>query len=672
MPADRAQDTTLNFTSDDDDPEVNRFTADVLVAKALLGRIVARDDPHFHQDGLAIAVTITTDDWAEPAAEAWRLLVAEARDIRYDDTVHGLVERVESRLDLGSMQQYFVLLRPSGKGNRPNKENTNVLNVLTGGRTVVGFAVAERLLPSNLLRAIDFRVVMPPPDWAAVYEAVSILTGSKPAETLPDSFCGALAPNDLILAERPGQNADDYVRRLKRLMVSPTSTSRQDALCLDELHGFGEAAKWGLELAEDLAAYRKGRLSWSDVSRGALLAGPPGVGKTTFARSLARTCERETGVEVPLVACSYAQWQSAGHLGDFLKAMLRDFHLASSSTPSIIFVDEIDSFSDRERLSGDNADYGRQCVNALLEQIDGVGSKEGVVCIGATNSPSKVDPALVRPGRLDRVIVILPPSAAALKGIFQQYLGREHALTDVDLNRVVRGARGATGAHVAGWCRDGRRRARKAGRVIEVGDILAAIYQDDVGPRNPSSLRLAAVHEAGHAYLVVTERPGTLEMVHVRSRGDTGGQTSVDQPKEALTLHDIMCLMRQGLAGRAAEAVMFGEVSNAAGGPAGSDLARVTALAVSAVVSYGLDDGAVPIWLGAPSPDTVQQILLMRPDIRERVEQMIAQADADATAVIRAGRRTVAAIAAVLRRRGVLVADEVEAIVARHQRSVGK
>ncbi|CAN7442739.1 ATP-binding protein [Pararhizobium sp. LjRoot235] len=134
-----------------------------------------------------------------------------------------------------------------------------------------------------------------------------------------------------------------------------------------------------------------------------LLSDPPGCGKTSFAAALARTCG------VKLVLASAARWQAMGHLGDLLKAMRRAFDDATKNSTSILFIDEFDSFGDRQALSGDNASYSRQVVNGLLECMDGVRGREGVIVIGATNFPALIDEALLRPGRLERHCAIPLP-----------------------------------------------------------------------------------------------------------------------------------------------------------------------------------------------------------------------------------------------------------------------
>ncbi|WP_162246964.1 ATP-binding protein [Rhizobium sp. Root1220] len=191
---------------------------------------------------------------------------------------------------------------------------------------------------------------------------------------------------------------------------APRQTKDPEALSdirLEDMEGYGEVKEWGLELAHDLADWRAGTITWEDVDKGVLLSGPPGTGKTMFARALAASCH------VKLIATSYAKWQAKGYLNDFLKAMQKSFKEARDAAPAILFIDEIEAFGSRDDAQGSNASYDIKAINGLLEQLDGIEGREGVIVVAACNHPKMVDAAILRAGRLDRHVEISLPDQYA-------------------------------------------------------------------------------------------------------------------------------------------------------------------------------------------------------------------------------------------------------------------
>lgn len=202
-------------------------------------------------------------------------------------------------------------------------------------------------------------------------------------------------------------------------VVQPaTSSPRSDptAPTIEKMHGYGKARAWGLDLQADLALWREGKLAWDQMSAKLLLSGPPGTGKTTYARALCNT------LGVPLVLASVSTWLEPGYLGDVIKRIRLSFEEAAKLRPAILFVDELDGIGSRGR-SRDHDDYWRSLINKLLELLDGALRSEGVIVVGATNDPHHIDPALRRSGRLETHIEIPLPDVDALVGIIEHHLG---------------------------------------------------------------------------------------------------------------------------------------------------------------------------------------------------------------------------------------------------------
>lgn len=555
------------------------------------------------------------------------------------------------------------------------------------GVQCLGIVADLSLLPADLVQAADYRLTLPPLTGADLAVVARRLCGRKAACPFPDDEAAMATPRLLRLARRPSQTAGACLAKLRDLIArerksgdfrgaaAPAATaadSPRTAPALDRLHGLDEAAAWGRTLAHDLAAYRAGTLPWSAVNRGCLLSGPPGCGKTLFARALAATCG------VPLISGSYSQWlgTGGGHQGDLLKSMRRAFADAREQAPSLLFVDEIDSFPDRAHVTNRYREWDIQIVNALLSEIDGVQGREGVVLLAACNHAERLDPALVRSGRLDRHIHVGLPDRRALQRILREHLGAD--LASDHLAGAALAAAGLSGADCERVVRGARRRARQADRPMLLPDLLAEIDGDpadhepleidgfrQVG-RNAADLRLAAVHEAGHAIAVCVLDPGGLGLVSLREAGSIGGRTSVAVSSSFLRSGDVHRRLVVLLAGRAAEEEILGAPSSGAGGGPQSDLAKATGLAALAVASFGLDGEGGLTWRGTPDPVTLPDMLASNPVVATRVHALLDGAYADARDLVHARRAAVEALARVLIERRALDGGEAAAIVAGH------
>ncbi|WP_160004767.1 AAA family ATPase [Rhizobium sp. 18055] len=533
------------------------------------------------------------------------------------------------------------------------------LGRLKSAKRVIMFLASPDLVTNEVSLVADIVRSLPQPTARHVRRAAWKLKtpiGEQDAE-----FLVAEPWSRIKLAFRRHRSVEQAIHRLRshrpahpvEPMEAPVSGPR-----LEDLSGYGEAKDWGLELARDLADWQAGRIQWDDVDRGILLSGPPGSGKTTFASALAQTC----GVD--LVVGSAASWQAKGHMGDMLKAMRGAFAQARSLSPCVLFIDEIDAFGDRERASDHNSDYVRQVIAGLLECLDGSEERDGVVIVGACNFPQFLDPAVTRPGRLDRHIRIPLPDETDRGAIFRWHLGGQ--LQDFDLASVVAASDGLSGADIEQIVRGARRVARRGTREMALTDLADLLPK----PRALSSAtrRVIAIHEAGHAVIGVLLCPTEVGSVAVSVADNNGApvrtlgavmmKPAYDVARTRSFYFDRIAIM---LGGIAAEEVCLGDRSDGAGGMEGSDLVMATDIATCIEGPWGMGRSFVSE-IGT-DPLRLSRLRRNNQNLADRVDALLSNQFERTQSLLIEHRDAVEAVATRLLQVGHLTGPQVLAIV---------
>ena len=334
------------------------------------------------------------------------------------------------------------------------------------------------------------------------------------------------------------------------------------------------------------------------IPKGVLLVGPPGTGKTLLAKAVAG----EAGV--PFFSISGS---------DFVEmfvgvgaARLRDlFEEAKKSTPSVIFIDEIDAVGrHRGAGMGGGHDEREQTLNQLLVEMDGFGVNEGVIIIAATNRPDILDPALLRPGRFDRQIVVNTPDVQGREDILKVHSRNKKLAPTVNLKTVARTTAGFTGADLENLMNEAALLAARGNKqLIDNDDIQMALMKVMMGVEKKSRVvsekkkKITAYHEAGHA--LVTRLLPDQDPVHEVSiipRGRAGGYTMhlPTEDKMYETKNSMYDSIKILLGGRAAEKIIFDDISTGAS----NDIERASEIARSMVTQYGMSDKIGPISFG--------------------------------------------------------------------------
>jgi cell division protease FtsH len=449
-----------------------------------------------------------------------------------------------------------------------------------------------------------------------------------------------------------------------------------------DVAGVDEAVEELEEVKDYLESPAKFQAMGAKVPKGILLYGPPGTGKTLLARAVAG----EAGV--PFFSISGS---------DFVEmfvgvgaARVRDlFEQAKQSAPAIVFIDEIDAVG-RHRGAGlgGGHDEREQTLNQLLVEMDGFDARTGVILMAATNRPDILDPALLRPGRFDRQVVIDRPDLEGRKGILRVH-GRGKPLEQgVDLDVIARRTPGFTGADLANVVNEGALlAARRSKGVITMSELEEAIDRVVAGPERRTRLisdrekRIIAVHEGGHALVAwVLPNADPVHKISVIPRGRALGYTLTlpMEDKFLVTRQELIDELAMLLGGRVAEELEFGDITTGAQ----NDLDRATKISRQMVTEYGMSDKLGPLTLGtkqgevflgrdfASQPDYSDQVAY---EIDSEIRELIDQAHDEALEILTENRIKLAILADALVEKETIEKDELvkllDGLVKRPQRT---
>jgi cell division protease FtsH len=498
-------------------------------------------------------------------------------------------------------------------------------------------------------------VVHGPASSAKVVHVVSVPTPSTPLTTEIQNFAQSWSPVVFILFF-----AVIVFVMMRMLKVMPKTKPQRikpasnQSVTFNDIAGVDEAKAELQEIVEFLREPKPFSALGAKVPKGILLHGPPGTGKTLLAKAVAN----ESGAQFFAQSAASFVEMFAG-LG--AARIRRLFAVARKHEPAIIFIDELDAVGGRRGM--DISGEKDQTLNQLLVEMDGFASSGRVVVIAASNLLEKLDPALLRPGRFDRQVFVVPPDVKGRLGVLQVHT-RSKPMGDVDLGLVAQQTSGLTGADLANICNEAAIfAARRRAKSISAEDFDSAIERVIAGVQskrvlNQHEKRVVAYHEAGHA--LCGELLPSVDRVHrisIVPRGRALGYT-LNLPAEdryLKTREELLDYMTVLLGGRVAEQVVFGAITTGAS----DDLKRVADISHSMVHDYAMGNAGV-----GRSPDG--DVRLSESTLRIRDEErrdLIEEARRAAQKMILTHRSQLEALAQELLENEVLDRDAIERIM---------
>ena len=440
-----------------------------------------------------------------------------------------------------------------------------------------------------------------------------------------------------------------------------------------DVAGADEAVEELHEIKEFLENPKKFQALGAQIPKGVLLYGPPGTGKTLLARAVAG----EAGV--PFFSISGSDFVEM-FVGVGASRVRDLFEQAKQASPCIIFMDEIDAVG-RHRGAGlgGGHDEREQTLNQLLVEMDGFEMKDNIILIAATNRPDILDPALLRPGRFDRQIVVDRPDRSGRRKILEVHARGKPLAREIDLDTLAAGTPGFTGADLRNLINEAALLAARRGKkMIEQDELEEGIMRVIAGPEKKARLlsekerKITAYHEMGHALVGhYLEHTNPVHKITIVSRGQALGLT-ISLPTEDRYLTTKSALMDElamTLGGRAAEELVFHEVTTGAA----NDLERVTLTSKQMIMRFGMSEKLGPRVLGrnhelpflgrdmGSEPDYSEEIAR---EIDDEIRRVIEEAHASAHTVLRAHMDDLHRLSAILIERETLDKDQFERLLA--------
>jgi len=402
-------------------------------------------------------------------------------------------------------------------------------------------------------------------------------------------------------------------------------------ITFNDVAGIDEAKEEVEEIVEFLRDPSKFRRLGGKIPKGALLIGPPGTGKTLLARAIAG----EASVPFFTISGSDFVEMFVGVGASRVRDMMEQ---GKKNAPCIIFIDEIDAVG---RSRGN--DEREQTLNQLLVEMDGFDTNEGVIIIAATNRPDVLDPALIRPGRFDRQIVIPNPDIIGREAILKIHMKKINTGPDVKLRIIARGTPGFSGADLANLANESALlAARKNKRIVTMEDIEEAKDKVMMGAERRSMVmteddkKLTAYHEGGHAIVTLNEKASDpIHKATIIPRGRALGVvwTLPERDKYSHTREYLEANISKAMGGRVAEEMIFGHAKVTSG--ASSDIQMATKLAKDMVTRYGMSNELGPLTYG----ENEDEVFLGRSITRQQhmSEDTAKKVDAEVKKIVDAG-----------------------------------